>query len=131
MQVRTVELEAANKELEAFSYSVSHDLRAPLRHIDGFARIVIESHGAQIGPEALKYLERIAAAAQNMGAIIEDLLKLAQVGRQPLKLQLTSLGALVEQVRSEFGPRPRGGKSNGGLARCQRCNAMQDWSSRL
>jgi two-component system sensor histidine kinase/response regulator len=102
VRMRTAELEEANQELESFSYTVSHDLRAPLRHIDGFARIVIESHGAQLGPEGQKYLERISAAAQNMGAIIEDLLKLAQVGRQQLNLQLASLGALIEQIRSEF-----------------------------
>ena len=102
VRMRTAELEEANKELESFSYTVSHDLRAPLRHIDGFARIVIDSHAAQLGPEGHKYLERIAAAAQNMGTIIEDLLKLAQVGRQQLNLQLASIGALVEQVRSEL-----------------------------
>ncbi len=102
VQIRTAELEAANRELEAFSYSVSHDLRAPLRHIDGFARIVLESYGSQIDPEAVRYLERIGSAAQNMAAIIEDLLKLAQVGRQQLNLQSVSLGALVEQSRFEF-----------------------------
>jgi two-component system sensor histidine kinase/response regulator len=102
VQARTAELEAANKELETFSYSVSHDLRAPLRHIDGFARILLETHGSQLDLGGQKYLERIGAAAQNMGAIIDDLLKLAQVGRQQLNLQSASLGALVEEVRSEF-----------------------------
>jgi two-component system, sensor histidine kinase and response regulator len=101
VRMRTAELEEANKELESFSYSVSHDLRAPLRHIDGFARILLEAHASQLDSDGQKYLERIVTAAQNMGAIIDDLLKLAQVGRTQLNIETVSLGALVEQVRLE------------------------------
>jgi signal transduction histidine kinase len=102
VRARTAELEAANKELEAFSYSVSHDLRAPLRHIDGFSRILLESCGPQLGPEGEKYLQRICAATQQMGNLIDDLLKLAQVGRQVLRLQPTRLAALVASIVEEF-----------------------------
>jgi two-component system sensor histidine kinase/response regulator len=103
VRARTAELEAANKELEAFSYSVSHDLRAPLRHIDGFSRILLESCGPQLGAEGEKYLQRICTATQHMANLIDDLLKLAQVGRQVLNLRPTRLDALVGQILEEFG----------------------------
>lgn len=99
---RTAELEATNKELEAFSYSVSHDLRAPLRHIGAFVRILLEGDEQRLSPEALHSAKRILAAVQETTAIIEALLKLARVGRQPLQLRRTPLNQMVSQVIEEL-----------------------------
>jgi PAS domain S-box-containing protein len=96
----TAQLEAANNELEAFSYSVSHDLRAPLRSIDGFSHILLEDYGAQIPLEGREYLERVRAAAQRMAELIDDLLKLARVTRTPLQPKLTNLSAIAEKIAS-------------------------------
>ena len=95
---RTTELEAANKELEAFTYSVSHDLRAPLRHINGFSKILLEDFGPQMNPAAKEYLQRMHETAQHMGRLVDDLLDLARVGRQALTMEITGLNALVEEV---------------------------------
>ena len=92
------ELERKNRELEAFSYSVSHDLRAPLRAIDGFSRIVIEQSAASIDEKGRTYLLKIRAAAGRMGEIIDDLLELARVGRTDLKLETIDLSALARDV---------------------------------
>src|SRR5215216_640368 len=73
LKQRAAQLEAANKELEAFSYSVSHDLRAPLRSIDGFSHVVLEDYGEQLPADARGYLERVRAAAQRMAVLIDDL----------------------------------------------------------
>lgn len=105
---RTAELEAANRELEAFSYSVSHDLRAPLRHIDGFSSILLESCAAKLDPSEQAYLERIRKAAGQMGNLIDDLLKLARVGKHVLNLKPANLAALVEEVRTELEADTRG-----------------------
>jgi light-regulated signal transduction histidine kinase (bacteriophytochrome) len=96
-------LEAANAELEAFSYSVSHDLRAPLRHVDGFSRILLEDHGPQLGPEGKRLLSRICEGTRRMGVLIDELLNLGRIGRKPLEVQIAGLGALVEQARGELG----------------------------
>ena len=95
---RTAQLETANKELEAFSYSVSHDLRAPLRHISGFSQILMEEFGSTLDPSAQHYLERIQAGAQKMGLLVDELLNLARVGRHALRLQPTRLNAMVAEV---------------------------------
>jgi len=95
---RTAQLETANKELEAFSYSVSHDLRAPLRHISGFSKLLMEEFGPSLNPEAQRYVERIQAGTQKMGLLVDELLNLARVGRHALSLQPTGLNSIVAEV---------------------------------
>jgi PAS domain S-box-containing protein len=102
VQRRTAELEAANKELEAFSYSVSHDLRAPLRAINGFAGIVLEDYSRQLPPEGRHYLERVRQGGLRMGELIDDLLAFARLGRQPLHRQPVDTARLVGQVLAEL-----------------------------
>ena len=95
---RTAQLEDANKELEAFSYSVSHDLRAPLRHISGFSQMLVEEFGATLDLGARHYLDRIQAGTQKMGLLVDELLNLARVGRHALRRQPTKLTPVVGEV---------------------------------
>jgi len=95
---RTAQLDAANKELEAFSYSVAHDLRAPLRSINGFAQLLREEYAASLDARGQAYLTRVGEGARNMGQLVDDLLKLAQIGRQPLLCTPTDMKALVDTV---------------------------------
>ena len=95
---RTAQLAAANHELEAFTYSVSHDLRAPLRHIGGFSRMLAEDFGSSLAPEALRHLQRIEDGVHRMGLLIDELLNLARVGRHALKLQTARLNPVIEEV---------------------------------
>lgn len=108
VKLRTAELEAANKELEAFTYSVAHDLRAPLRHINGFSRILSDDHGKELSPEAHRYLVRIGDAATRMGKLIDDLLELARLGRRAMTWQQVDLRALVKEVVRELEPEAAG-----------------------
>ena len=101
---RTAELQASNKELEAFTYSVSHDLRAPLRHISGFSKILLEEFAAQMPSEAQHYLTKVADGTRRMGTLVDDLLNLARVGRSELRTQVTGLSSVVEEVRAELAP---------------------------
>ncbi len=101
---RTAELEVANKELEAFSYSVSHDLRAPLRSIDGFATALEEDCAAQLSEEGLRYLSFVRGGAQRMGALIDDLLRLSRLTRQPLDKERIDMDSLVRSALDEHAP---------------------------
>ncbi len=92
------QLEATNKELEAFSYSVSHDLRAPLRGIDGFSQAVIEDYGKLLPDEGRHYLERVRAASQRMALLIDDLLKLSRLTRREMHQEKIDLSALAREV---------------------------------
>ena len=105
---RTAQLAAANQELEAFTYSVSHDLRAPLRHIGGFSRILMEDFAAGMNPEALHHLQRIQDGTQRMGLLVDELLNLARVGRHALKLQIGDLNSITEEVISLLQPEAEG-----------------------
>ena len=105
---RTAELEAANNELEAFSYSVSHDLRAPLRHIGGFSKMLVEEFGSTLDPTAQHYLDRIQSGTQKMGLLVDELLNLARVGRQPLNRHLTQLNSIVTEVITILQPESEG-----------------------
>jgi signal transduction histidine kinase len=95
---RTAQLEAAVKEMETFSYSVSHDLRAPLRTMDGFSRILLEDYSAQLPPEAGRYLRIVRENTQQMGRLIDDLLAFSRLGRQPLYKQPVDAADLVLQA---------------------------------
>lgn len=99
---RTGQLEASVKELEAFSYTVSHDLRAPLRAIDGFSRILLEEHAPSLAPEVRRQLAVVRSNAQQMGQLIDDLLKFARLSRQPLTTELVRPGTLARQVMDEL-----------------------------
>jgi light-regulated signal transduction histidine kinase (bacteriophytochrome) len=101
-------LEAANKELEAFSYSVSHDLRAPLRHIGGFSKMLVEEFGPTLDPTAKHYLDRIQSGTQKMGLLVDELLNLARVGRQAMNRQPTQLNSVVEEVIAILQPESEG-----------------------
>src|SRR5215472_11066005 len=94
-------LQEANQELEAFSYSISHDLRAPLRHMDGFSRILQQECDAQLPEEARHYLDRVRSATTHMSSLVEDLLQFARLGRQSPRLCPVALRNLVEEAQAE------------------------------
>lgn len=98
VQERTHQLEVANNELEAFSYSVSHDLRAPLRSIDGFSQILSKNYHDSLDDTGKSYLERVRRASQRMGHLIDDLLRLSQVTRNSLRREQIDLSAIAEKV---------------------------------
>ncbi len=99
---RTAELEAANKELESFSYSVSHDLRAPLRAVDGFSQAVLEDYGPLLPEEGQRHLHTIREGAQRMGRLIDDLLMFSRLGRLPLSKRAVETGDLVHAVLEDL-----------------------------
>ncbi len=101
---RMAQLEAANRELEAFSYSVSHDLRAPLRHIGGFADLLAKTAGPVLPDKGRHYLEEILDSARQMGRLIDDLLLFSRMGRAEMRLQPVALGQLVEETKKQLEP---------------------------
>ncbi len=102
VQKRTVQLEAANKELEAFAYSVSHDLRAPLRAVDGFSRIVLDRYNAMLDETGQDYLQRVRSGAQRMGQLIDDLLKLSRLTRTDMRHDRVDLSELAREIEVDL-----------------------------
>jgi len=102
LQVSNRDLVVLNKELESFSYSVSHDLRSPLRSMDGFSLALLEDYGDQLDEEARDSLQRIRAASQRMGRLIDELLGLARVTRADLRIQDVDLSAMAEEILSSL-----------------------------
>lgn len=100
--MRTAELEAVNKELESFSYSVSHDLRSPLRAIDGFSQTLLEEYADKLDSDGRQYLDRVRKAAQRMGVLIDDMLKLSRVTRSEIQRVPVDLTALARQVLEDL-----------------------------
>ena len=108
VQARTAELEAANRDLEAFSYSVSHDLRAPLRAIEGFGQLLFKDYARSLDESGLNYLHRSLGSTKRMGQLIEDLLNLSSLGRAPMKRVDVDLSGMARQIFDElFASSPR------------------------
>lgn len=99
---RTIKLETANKELEAFSYSVSHDLRAPLRSIDGFSQALLEDYSNKIDAQGKDYLQRIRGATQRMAQLIDDMLNLSQVSRNEMIIQQVNLSYVAQKIANDL-----------------------------
>jgi light-regulated signal transduction histidine kinase (bacteriophytochrome) len=96
------ELSAVNKELEAFSYSVSHDLRAPLRSVDGFSKAILEDYADKLDEQGKDYLQRVRAASQRMAQLIDDLLNLSRVTRSDMRCEPVNLSALAQTIAEEL-----------------------------
>ena len=99
---RTAKLELVNKELESFAYSAAHDLRTPLRSIDGFSQILMEDYGHKLDPAGKKYLEIIRTDSQRMGQLIDDILHLSKISRSSLKLLPINLSDTVAEIGASF-----------------------------
>jgi PAS domain S-box-containing protein len=102
VEQRTAQLSAANRELEGFSYSVSHDLRTPLRSISGFSKVLLDDYGDKLDEEAKDYLHRIMNAGFRMTDMIDDLLQYSRLGRREMRVELTDLSRIAEEVVSEI-----------------------------
>jgi signal transduction histidine kinase len=102
LQEQATQLEATNKELEAFSYSVSHDLRAPLRSIDGFSQALLEDYGDKLDEEGKDYLQRVRTSTQRMGDLIDDMLKLSRVTRGEMRREPVDLTGMAQALAAEL-----------------------------
>lgn len=102
LRQQTAELQVANAELDAFAYSVSHDLRAPLRSIDGFSQVVLEDYADELDEAGRDALSRVRAASQRMGALIDDLLRLSRISRAPMKPERVDVSALATDIVAEI-----------------------------
>lgn len=120
---RTSQLEAANKELEAFSYSISHDLRAPLRAINGFSRILLEDFAPTLPHEAQDHLHLVSNNAEQMGHLIDDLLSFSRLSRQPLHKRPVDPANVARQVISELSAEQRGRRVTISIADLPMCQA--------
>jgi PAS domain S-box-containing protein len=120
---RTAQLEEANQELEAFTYTVSHDLRAPLRAIDGFSHAFVQNYASSLPEKGQHYLDRIQINAQRMGELIDDLLALSRLGRQTLQRETVDMALLIREVLREFVASDETGKAEiqivGNVPSCQ------------
>jgi len=138
LQKKHAELESANRELDAFSYSVSHDLRAPLRHINGYASLLAESDGPVVSETGQQYLENISNAASQMSELIDNLLTFAKMGRTEMSIDAVDLQRLAEDVvtalnaenpnraiRWKVGPLPAGARGSSAVATSVRQSARQ------
>src|SRR5947207_2648668 len=105
---RTAALEASNKELESFSYSVSHDLRTPLRGIDGFATFLQIDYADKLDAQGKSYLQRVRAATRRMGLLIDDLLKLSRTTRSVINPRRVNLSELAETIAKDLHRRAAG-----------------------
>ncbi|HEX5324548.1 MAG TPA: PAS domain S-box protein [Capsulimonadaceae bacterium] len=108
LERRNSELGVVNQELEAFTYSVAHDLRAPLRHVHGFAKILSDEYGPKLEPEAADFVKDIMQAADRMGCLIDDLLNLSRIARREVRFQVTGLRAVVDEAIAEQGSETQG-----------------------
>jgi light-regulated signal transduction histidine kinase (bacteriophytochrome) len=104
LKQKAADLEAANKELESFSYSVSHDLRAPLRHITGFVQLLQTEAGEHMDEKSRRYMTTIAGAAKKMGLLIDDLLAFSRIGRSEMKMRKVNTEKLVQDTIAGLGP---------------------------
>jgi len=120
---RTAELEAAHKELEGFSYSISHDLRAPLRAVNGFARIALEEYGPQLPEEGRRYLERIRNAGEKMGELIEGLVAFSRFGRQSFKRETVDADKVLQSALEELRTEQAGRQIEWRIGKLPSCNA--------
>jgi light-regulated signal transduction histidine kinase (bacteriophytochrome) len=107
-RARIAQFGTANKEIEAFSYSVSHDLRAPLRHIHGFIELFLEGASGDLDEKSLRYIRLVSEASKKMGVLIDDLLAFSRIGRVELCVTRTPLRPLVDEVIRELAPDVKG-----------------------
>ena len=133
---RTAQLETANKELDSFSYSVSHDLRAPLRAIDGFSRIVLDDYGAPLAAEGKAYLQLVRDNTRQMGQLVDDLLAFARLGRQELVKQPVDPDKIVRRCLAELTKEQEGRQAEIVIGELPPCNAdtnllKQVWTNLL
>jgi signal transduction histidine kinase/ABC-type amino acid transport substrate-binding protein len=123
LKTTTHHLANANKELEAFSYSVSHDLRAPLRSVDGFSQILLEDYSDTLDEKGKHYLERARAGTQKMGQLIDDILNLSRIGRQPMEMKKINMKSIAREVYNSLEDEWKGRKVDFNVHKCPPADA--------